>query len=308
MKVHKLKLVLFSLFLSVCLSSHPLLSHETADTGSFTFKHPETDKRVVVFYARSVDYNPAHPPVLVLHGMRRNAWDYRDAWIELAQDNRLFVIVPYFTEVDYPDVVGFNLGNVFASETNLTRKPVTEWSYRLPEIIFEHISANGQTTATGYLAFGHSAGSQFLHRKLAFAPDARLLLAIAANAGWYTLPDENEPWPYGFKDTGIRERDLAPYLASNLFLLLGDQDIDPNHRSLRKTPEAMRQGRHRLERGHTFFEKARFLATEMQVPFRWQIQEVPGVAHNNAKMAPAAARIINQYIRSNYGDPSTLPE
>lgn len=306
--MRQLKFVLFGLVWWGCLSGRLLFSHETADTGSFTFRNPETDKRVVVFYARSTDYDAAHPPVLVLHGIYRNAWDYRDAWIELAQRYKLFVIVPYFTEVDYPDVVGFNLGNVFESETDLTRKPSTEWSYRLPEIIFEHISASGLTTATGYLAFGHSAGSQFLHRKLAFVPDKRLLLAIAANAGWYTLPDENEPWPYGFKDTGILEQDLVPYLASNLFLLLGDQDVDPNHRSLRKTPEAMRQGRHRLERGHTFFETARSLASELKVPFRWQIQEVPGVAHNNAKMAPAAARIINDYIRSNYRDPSTLPE
>ena len=274
-------------------------------TGSFTFAHPETGKRVVVFYVKSAAYDPGNPPILVLHGMNRNPWDYRDAWRQLAEEHALFVFVPYFRETDYPGTVAYNLGNVFASETDLSRNPESLWSYRLPDIVFDHLQKEGDTTAAGYFAFGHSAGSQFLHRKVAFVPDERMLLAVAANAGWYTFPDLEVQWPYGYGGTGLRKEEFVPYLASRLFVLLGDRDTDPDDSSLRKAPEAMRQGKHRLERGHAFYAAARQLAEEMEAPFHWQIEEVPGVGHDNAGMAPAAVRKMLPYMRRHTGEEET---
>ena len=282
---------LFLLAASICAQAAP-------ERGTFTFTHPENDKRIVVFYVRSESYDPGTPPVLVLHGMSRNPWDYRDAWIDLANQYNFLVVVPYFREKEFPGTVGYNLGNVFQSETHLSRNPESDWSYRIPEVVFDHLRATGKTSAPGYAAFGHSAGSQFLHRKIGFAPDSRLLLAVAANAGWYTLPDLEEPWPYGYGGTGLTDEDLPPYLASNLVILLGDGDTDLNDDSLRRAPEAMRQGKHRLERGGYFFRAAEERAQNLGVPFNWRIQEVPGVGHNNAGMAPAAAEIMREYIRN----------
>lgn len=283
--------------LGLLLFAGPLLAEIIPGTGTFTFKHPENGNRVVVFYALAEGYDPATPPVLVLHGMNRNPWDYRDAWIELAAQHNFLVVVPYFREKEFPGTVGYNLGNIFASEKDLTRQNPSVWSYHIPEIVYEQLSTMGMTTARGYLAFGHSAGSQFLHRKIGFAPDSRLLLAVSANAGWYTLPDLEETWPYGYGGTGLTEEDLPTYLASNLVILLGDQDTDPFDDSLRRAPEAMRQGKHRLERGYYFFRAGEERARELGVPLNWRIQEVPGVGHDNAGMAPAAAEIMVQHIR-----------
>lgn len=288
---------LFLLLLKVCLFVSLAHGAET-ETGTLTFSHPETGERVVVFFVAGSHYKPGNPPVLVLHGMNRNPWDYRDAWIELAETHGLFVFVPYFRETEYPGPVGYNLGNVFASEDNLTRNPEALWSYRLPEIVFAHLQETGRVEAEGYVAFGHSAGSQFLHRKIAFVPDERLLLAVAANAGWYTFPDLETAWPYGYGGTGLTPDALPDYLASNLVLLLGDRDTDPKDRSLRKAPEAMRQGNHRFERGHTFFEAGRRLASELGVAFNWRIETVPGVGHDNARMAPAAARFMVETLKA----------
>ena len=284
--------------LVVLLTTSPLPAVVDSGAGSFHFTNPETNQPVTVYYVKAANYDPSKPPVLVLHGMNRNPDTYRDAWIELANEHGLFVVVPLFSEEEFPNTVGYNLGNVFKSETDFTRNPKSRWSYRVPEILFDYLRCkSGDTTAKGYYAFGHSAGSQFLHRKVAFLPDRRMLLAVAANAGWYTFPTVEEAWPYGFGGTGMTKDDLPPFLASNLVLLLGDQDIDPQHDSLRRTPEAMRQGMHRFERGHRFFESGQCLAHELGVEFNWQIQTVPGVAHDNAGMAPAAARLMADHSR-----------
>lgn len=288
----------YALILIFLLSGLVCLNANTRAVGNFSFEHPQTGQSIRVFFVRSSEYNPKQPPVIVFHGMKRNADVYRDGWIELAEKHRFFVLVPEFTEAHYPGTVGYNLGNVFRSETDLTRRPESDWSYHLPEIVFEKLKEQGTTDAKGYLAFGHSAGSQFLHRKIAFVPDQRLLLGIAANAGWYTLPDTDEMWPYGYAGTGFSSQDLEPYLASKLFLLLGDQDTNPKASSLRRTPEAMRQGNHRLERGHHFFNLAKSIANQRSLPFAWKLQEVPGVGHNGAKMAPAAAQIMADYINT----------
>jgi poly(3-hydroxybutyrate) depolymerase len=290
----RIRSVMRTLLAGIFLGACPGLAVEPG-TGTITFTHPETNRRVVLFYVKAETVAPETPPVVVLHGMNRNPWDYRDAWIGLAEAHGLFVVVPYFSEADYPGVVGYNLGNVFHSETNLERRPESSWSYRIPDLVFDHLKQRGATTAAGYFAFGHSAGSQFLHRKIGFAPDPRMLLAVAANAGWYTLPDPGEPWPYGYGGTGLAARDMPPILAANLVILLGDQDTDTGDSGLRKAPEAMRQGKHRVERGYHFHEFGKQLAARLGVPFNWRIAEVPGVGHDYAGMAPAGARMIAEY-------------
>ena len=51
--------------------------------------------------------------------------------------------------------------------------------------------------------FGHSAGAQFVHRFVMFAPGPNLRTAISANAGWYTTLEENVAFPYGLKDAPV---------------------------------------------------------------------------------------------------------
>lgn len=75
-------------------------------------------------------------------------------------------------------------------------------------------------------------------------------------------------------------------------LLLGAEDADPNASKLRRTPEALAQGPHRLARGFAMFRAAKESAAALGAPFGWQVLVVPGADHDNAKMAPAAARLV----------------
>jgi len=119
-----------------------------------------------------------------------------------------------------------------------------------------------------------------------------MTLAIAANAGWYTLPVRNELFPYGLAGADVSDEVLRNVFARPVIVLLGDQDIDTQGDSLRRTPEAMRQGPHRFARGHYFYETAEQEAGQLQADFNWTLVVVPGADHDNGKMAIGAAALI----------------
>ena len=47
-----------------------------------------------------------------MHGRKRNAEEYRDQWIETSNELNLLVVVPEFSNKNFPEVWGFNYGNV----------------------------------------------------------------------------------------------------------------------------------------------------------------------------------------------------
>lgn len=221
------------------------------------------------------------PVVVVLHGARRNAREYRDNWIDLARQYRIRVYVPEFSRRHYRTGEDYTLGGVSAAA------PASKGSYDAIEPLFDHVRAERGVLADDYVLFGHSAGAQFVHRFICLEDAPRLGLAIAANAGWYTLPDPNTPWPYGLM--GIETNCLREnWVQRPLLILLGEADNDPQAEFLRRTPEADLQGLHRLARGHTFLSAGRDAALEHDVELGWRLRLVPGVAHDNAAMAVAA--------------------
>ncbi|MFT6583203.1 MAG: hypothetical protein ACJAU6_003656 [Alphaproteobacteria bacterium] len=103
-----------------------------------------------------------------------------------------------------------------------------------------------------YAMYGHSAGAQFVHRFIYFTPDARLTRAVAANAGWYTMPGFDIAYPYGLGGAGLSPANLHRALSARLVVLLGMRDTDTSHRHLRRTEGANAQGPHRFARGQSF--------------------------------------------------------
>lgn len=223
------------------------------------------------------------PVVIVMHGVRRNAGEYRDNWIDLAEDYGLRVYAPEFDQARFPGPEGYNLGGAQTGNAS---------AFDAIEPLFRSIQAERGSRAETYYLFGHSAGAQFVHRAICFSDMPGLALAISANAGWYTLPDTGQAWPYGMQDAPEGACEIEDWLAASLLVMLGTQDTDPNDPSLRKAPEAMEQGQNRLERGMNFFETARNAARSSGSEFAWRIGFVEGVAHDNAGMAIAAAPVI----------------
>lgn len=54
----------------------------------------------------------------------------------------------------------------------------------------------------------------------------------------------------------------------------------------------MEQGKHRLDRGHYFFERCRSTAQRLSMTLKWDLKIAPGVGHSNAGMAAFAEKVL----------------
>lgn len=229
--------------------------------------------------------------VIVMHGASRDLPRYYADWRAAAVEHGFIIAVPYFSKEDFRGSARYNLGHVFDPDTRERRSPAT-WTFAAIEPLFDAIVEQLGGRQMHYTLFGHSAGSQFVHRFLYYVPDARVSRAIVANAGWYTMPDFGVAYPYGLAWSGVPESVLGGYFERDIVVLLGDADTVREDEDLRKTPEAELQGRHRFDRGHTFYRVAKARAADLGVDFAWRLQVVPSATHSNAEMTPAAALLI----------------
>ncbi len=261
-------------------------------TGSFEFAGAASlqNRPLKVWYFAPAGDLASARVLIVMHGQQRDAERYRDEWLPYARERDAILVVPEFSEDQYPGPERYNLGNLV--DANGNANPHDQWSYSVIEPLFDFVRAESGTASAGYSLYGHSAGAQFVHRFMLLVPNNRVTEAVSANAGWYTLPDRQIDFPYGLKGTPATDVSLKRALGSPLVVLLGEDDTDTDSDSLRSTPEADRQGANRFDRGHYFFGLAREQATRMVSPFAWKLETVPNAAHEDAEMAPAAAPIL----------------
>lgn len=256
---------------------------------SFVFKdakgHPDRPIRVYTFRPRTCDTKC--PILFVMHGVKRNASDYRDIWVDLAERHNLLIVAPEFSQKDWPRAAKYNLGDV-ADNANPEK-----WAYSAIEHLFDEMR-DGQAD---YAIFGHSAGGQFVHRMLLLRPDSRASVYIAGNPGWYAVPEWRKEkavaaYPYSLVGSKSGEAQVRQALAKRLVLLLGANDTDPDDENLNKADGAMKQGANRVERGENFFKAGARVAGELGVKLGWELVEVPDTAHDGAAMSKAAAQAV----------------
>ena len=243
-------------------------------------------KSIRVWTYRPESWKDKDKIVFVMHGGGRNADDYLDAWVDLADKNNLLVVAPEFenkfskyTTNDYQEG---NLLTFFG-----TKNPKSEWAFTVVENIFDYIKSANDITNDQYDIFGHSAGGQFVHRMVMLMPESRIGTAIAANSGFYTLPNEKLEFPYGTQNIDIN---LQKSYNKRLIVLLGELDNDPSLGTFRTTNLAMEQGAHRLERGTTFFNSNKKLTNKNNWSYNWQIDTIKNVGHNYKKMSKNAIK------------------
>jgi hypothetical protein len=236
--------------------------------------------------------DPRDAPILfVMHGAKREPQRYLSDWIEGAQQGGFIIIAPEFSRAQFSTSRYYNLGGVFDRRSEIAR-PEEQWAFSAIEPLFDEVVERLGGKQTHYTLYGHSAGSQFVHRFLMLKPNARVKRFLAANAGWYTFADPTINWPFGLAGAPSHEGDLRKALAKDVVILLGDQDSDPNHESLNRSDGAMRQGPHRFARGQAFFSEAQTLAQRNGWEFGWSLRVIPGVAHSNGGIAKGAFDLV----------------
>jgi poly(3-hydroxybutyrate) depolymerase len=244
---------------------------------------------LTVFVYRPPQAGPDADMVIILHGVQRDAGRYFLEWVPRAQAEGFVLAVPEFRQTDWPRNLAYSLGNLELEDG--TPVPPEAWAFGRIEPLFDTVRDRLNLTRPDYVLYGHSAGSQFVHRAVLAGAVPRARIAIAANAGWYTFPDEGVAWPHGLGGLPEAWKDEGQF-ARPLIVLLGEADNDPNHRSLTRTPETNAQGPHRFARGQAFFARAEALADEQGEAFAWRCAFAPGLAHDNALAAKYASEII----------------
>ena len=291
----------------------------TQRAGSIRFVARDDNTLTATTY-RATGFDEATGPIVfVLHGARRDAQAYLAAIAPYAERAGALAIAPEFPERLYPNSEDYTLGlGVNGPPSGGTYdagewRPESDTTFMELEHLFEAIKGAlpGAGSRCDYLVFGHSAGAQFTHRLLLFHPTARVRRAVAANAGWYTLPvssagDPNTEMPYGLTGSPVGSKDVTQALSRELIVLLGQADTatadeDPD---LRGTDEAQAQGTNRLERGRHFMATVEGLGE----PHRWTQSEVPGAAHNVTQMAGSAAWWLFRPDGATPCQPSTAAE
>lgn len=272
------------------------------------------EKLVTVYYHRPESFSPKSPILLVVPGAGRDAWEYRDAWVEASEEHGVLVLSPSYPESTY-DFEDYHMGGVVeesnaleiiefvehSSQAKLDEERLVyevneaqrEWIFHDFDRIFEMASAAVGSERTAYDAFGHSAGGQILHRLVLFHPNAKVDRIVAANSGFYTLPDLESRLPFGLKNTPVDEEDLRASFRRDLVLLLGGEDDHPEAGgTFLRSPSADEQGEGRLQRGRHFHETGKAKASELGVGFNWKVETVPGIGHEFRPMSEAAGKYL----------------
>jgi poly(3-hydroxybutyrate) depolymerase len=252
-----------------------------------------------VFVAKPDKVNKATRLVVVMHGRKRNAEEYRDQWIEAAKDLNLLVVVPEFSEKNFPEVWGFNYGNVMTRESEPIEKKLHAFSSISP--LANEAIEKFKLKSNNWGIYGHGAGAHFVHRYVLHQPEANHTLAIAANLGWY-LSMTDQQWPFGLTNSGIEDAQLKQAFSKYFLLMLGKADTStkPNSPYAKEHWDSISlQGEHRLARGRNFFKSAVEKSKEVDQFFKWGMVEVPTEkGHGNTEqMVPYAAEMFFARLR-----------
>lgn len=246
-----------------------------APIGSFVFDASlgNPNPPITVWYYRPERIERLSRVVFLMHGSSRTGREARDIGAVYGKKHAFVLLAPEFSEKDYPgDAYAF--GNMLGPDAKLLSQSV--WSFTTIERLFDLVRKRLKLTIDTYDILGHSAGGQFVHRMVLFAPDLRFRRAVASSPGRYALPKMSESFPYGFKGTPLDSSTLARAFTKDFVLVLGDKDTDDR---IRET-EAMAQGDNRFARGLRFFASATEEANALKVRLAWRLRIVYDADHS----------------------------
>jgi dienelactone hydrolase len=252
--------------------------------GPGRFELPNGAEPITVFTYKPPTYKDG-PLLVVCHGVGRNAEEYRDYAITLARRFGVMVVAPLFDKERFPSE-RYQHGGLLDAEGRVQESE--QWTFSVIPRLIDYVRGREGRPALHYYLIGHSAGGQFLVRLTAFLPTEAGRI-VAANPGSHLVPTRDEKYRYGFGGLPPEQSSddvIRRYLAAPLTIYLGTGDVLLEN-SIDLSPEAMRQGPNRLERGRACFAAAQRIAQDRGWTFNWRLVETPGIGHEAALMFAA---------------------
>lgn len=242
---------------------------------------------------------PGAPIVVSVHGIARNAAAHTYRLMEQAERYGVAVLSPLFEKQDYGQYQQLEDAKT-GVRSDLALLDMIAAAERLS-------SADGARI----LLFGFSGGAQFAHRFAMAHPD-RVLSAVLAAAGWYTLPDPESRYPYGLDAEAVGSAlrfNLAAIAQVQFHVMVGQLDVERDS-SLRRSKRLDRtQGRTRVERASTW------VTAMSQLPFAEhgrappELLMLPKVGHSfveSVERADLAARVFERFAADAGLAPQTI--
>jgi pimeloyl-ACP methyl ester carboxylesterase len=220
--------------------------------------------------------------LVVMHGVNRNAEEYRDHAEKMGDRFGALIVTPLFDTKQFPSVK-YQRGGVVDDENQ--PQPREDWTYLfIPEIVSGIRNLEAKQDIPFYV-IGHSAGGQFVVRMSAFLNTGAKRL-VASNPGSLIFPTRDRPFGYGFGGLPFElscDEQIKSFLSVPLTLYVGTDDNKPDE-YFDSSEDAMNQGAGRYQRSHACFEMAKRLAESKGWPFAWRIVDAPGVGHDHELM------------------------
>lgn len=270
-------------FIALLMFSIINLSAQQLPVGSYSIVYENNGEPLTMFTYKPATYKDG-PILVVFHGVKRNAEDYRNFAITMGERFKAIIVTPMFDTARFSSS-RYQRGGIMKGDKV---QPQEKWTYSMIPGIVSHVRKLENNNSIPYYLIGHSAGGQFLVRMAAFLPGEAKRI-VAANPGSDLFPTKDQNFGYGFG--GLPEalssnEVLKSYLAAPLTLYLGTDDIRPEH-SFDESAEGMVQGKSRLERGRNCYAFAKALAKKNGWAFNWRKVETPGIDHDAARMFAA---------------------
>ncbi|WP_201023681.1 hypothetical protein [Leucobacter sp. G161] len=230
-----------------------------------------------------------YPLIVAIHGTGRDATRLRNEFIEFAEAEQCFVLVPLF-----PAGIG-EQGDLDAYKYLVSED--ARYDLVLLDMVRELEEAYRQDFATFFLT-GFSGGGHFTHRFLYAYPE-RLFGVSIVSPGVVTLCDQTLPWPAGvaaLEQTFGRPFDPVAVARVPANLIVGDEDtatweisVQPGHRVY--IPGVNAAGVTRIVRLEALAESLRRNGNEVTVDL------VPGVAHEGYHLLKPTFRVLRNLLR-----------
>jgi pimeloyl-ACP methyl ester carboxylesterase len=213
---------------------------------------------------------PGAPLFLCVHGITRNAAEQAIRFRDIAETYGAVLVAPLFTTTAHRMYQQFGAS---------VRGPRSDKALLT---VIEDIAQLTSCDGARVHLFGFSGGAQFAHRFAMAYPDKVSRLVIAA-AGWYTLPTQKRPFPWGLRARShIADLTFDPdqFLRIPTKVLVGSRD-SLRDESLRQSPRLDKtQGRTRIDRARRWVNRMNKQAADRGLLQVFEFEFLVGGGHS----------------------------